>query len=239
MNTTIKCLLLDDELPGLTYLKMLCEQIPGLEVVKAFNNPQLFMEEVVIIQFDLCILDIEMPGISGLEIARLLNGKAVIFTTAYSEYAADAFDIDAIDFMRKPLTLDRLRDAVLKAKRRIAALPATKLFGYFNTNKGKSLIFFDQICYITASEIDSRDKQVLLEDGYELILKNISFDTLMEELPQSEFCRVNRFEVIALKHVKMLSNDSIITHIKLKNDQQLTLGLSESYKNEFLQKVSV
>jgi DNA-binding LytR/AlgR family response regulator len=232
-------LLLDDELPGLTYLKMLCEQLPELEVVKTYDHPLSLMNDLPNLEIDLLIMDIEMPFLNGIELSKQIGNLPVIFTTAYSHYAAEAFDIDAIDFVRKPLTLDRLRDAVLKANRRISSPPASKLFGYFNTNKGKSLIFFDQICYITASEIDSRDKRVLMEDGHELIFKNISFDALMDELPPIEFCRVNRFEVIALKHVKMLSNDSIITNVKLKNEEQLTLSLSESYKNEFLQKVSV
>lgn len=75
MNTKLKCLLLDDELPGLTYLKMLCEQIPDLEVVRAFDNPVKFLEEVKNLDFDFCILDIEMPEMNCLQIANLLNGK--------------------------------------------------------------------------------------------------------------------------------------------------------------------
>jgi len=94
---------LDDELPGLTYLKMLCEQLPELEVVKAFNNPKLFLAEVPNVDFDLCILDIEMPEMNGLQVANLLNGKPVIFTTAYKEYASEAFDINAIDYVSKPI----------------------------------------------------------------------------------------------------------------------------------------
>ena len=57
MNTKLKCLLLDDELPGLTYLKMLCEQIPELEIVKTFNNPEKLLAEISNIEFDLCITD--------------------------------------------------------------------------------------------------------------------------------------------------------------------------------------
>ena len=112
-------MLLEDELPGLTYLKMLCEQIPELEVVRSFNNSTTFLKEIAVLEFDLCILDIEMPGINGLQIASLLKGKPVIFTTAYSEYAAEAFDLDAIDFVRKPIKKERLHQAVLKTIRRI------------------------------------------------------------------------------------------------------------------------
>src|SRR5690606_6558733 len=88
LDKKLKCLLLDDELPGLAYLKMLCEQIPQLEVVKAFNHPQSFLEELPALEFDLCILDVQMPGMNGLQVANLLQGKPVIFATAYKDYAA-------------------------------------------------------------------------------------------------------------------------------------------------------
>ena len=116
MNTKLRCLLLDDELPGLTYLKMLCEQLPELEVVKAFNSPDIFLKEVPNLDFDLCILDIEMPAMNGLHVANLLQGKPVIFVTAYKEFAAEAFDLDAIDYVRKPV------------KKRTAATGYTKGF---------------------------------------------------------------------------------------------------------------
>jgi len=130
-------LLLDDELPGLKYLKMLCEQIPELEVVKAFNSPETFLMELSSLEFDLCILDIEMPGMDGLSIANLLGDKPVIFTTAYKEYAAEAFDLNAIDYIRKPVTRERLQTAVNKALYRIRQSNPARNFIQINTNKGK------------------------------------------------------------------------------------------------------
>jgi DNA-binding NarL/FixJ family response regulator len=78
LNTKLRCLLLDDELPGLTYLKLLCEQIKEVEVVKVFNDPSLLLKDAPKLEFDICILDIEMPGISGLEVAKALKGKQSI-----------------------------------------------------------------------------------------------------------------------------------------------------------------
>lgn len=115
MNTKLKCLLLDDELPGLTYLKMLCEQIPELEIVKTFNNPEKLLSDIPDLDFDLLISDIEMPGMDGLHLAEILENKLVIFCTAYKDYAADAFNIDAVDYITKPVKLERLQKAVSKA----------------------------------------------------------------------------------------------------------------------------
>ncbi|PTS91110.1 two-component system response regulator, partial [Flavobacterium sp. HMWF030] len=99
MNTKLKCLLLDDELPGLMYLKMLCEQIDEVEIVKTFNNPEKLLADIPNLDFDLLISDIEMPGIDGLHLAEMLENKLVIFCTAYKEYAAEAFNIDAVDYI--------------------------------------------------------------------------------------------------------------------------------------------
>jgi DNA-binding LytR/AlgR family response regulator len=231
-------LLLDDELPGLTYLKMLCEQIPEIEVVKAFNNPHLFLEEVVNIEFDLCILDIEMPGINGLEIAKLLNGKAIIFSTAYSEYAADAFDLDVIDYLRKPIKLERLQQAIQKATAKLNGQKSKKNYIQLNTDKGKTILFFDQLCYIKTSEIDSRDKIALLTNNSTLVLKNITFEKLITWLPTDQFCRVNKQELIALRVVQFFSHSDITTTLLRGNGQPLTLLLSEIYRTDFLSKFS-
>lgn len=220
---------------------MLCQQIPELEVVKAFNNPKLLLSAIPKLEFDLCILDIEMPEMNGLQIANLLNGKPVIFATAYKEYAAEAFDLNAIDYIRKPIKLERLQQAVRKAINHLEKNEqvSEKNFIQLNTDKGKAIIFFDQLCYIRTSENDSRDKVARLFDGDEFTLKNISFDNLMSGLPGSVFCRINKKEVISLRTVQVFSYDEITTNIQLHSGINLKLTLSETYRNSFLQKINI
>ncbi|MGL2965294.1 LytR/AlgR family response regulator transcription factor [Flavobacterium sp. XGLA_31] len=241
MNTKLKCILLDDELLGLTYLKMLCEQIPQLEIVKAFDSPNLFLKELPNLDFDLCIIDVEMPEMNGLQVANLLNGKPVIFATAYKEYAAEAFDLNAIDYVRKPIKMERLQQAVQKAILHLNRKeePNDKSFIQLNTDKGKAILFFDKIAYITASGTDSRDKIARLFSGEEFVLKNISFDKLLEVLPSKDFCRVNKKELIALKAVQVFSYDEITTNLIMASGKNLKLMLSESYRNDFLVKTTV
>lgn len=238
MNTNLKCLLLDDELPGLTYLKMLCEQIPGLEVVKAFDNPDTFVRDFPGLEFDFCILDIEMPRLSGLQISNLLAGKPVIFATAYKEYAAEAFDLNAIDYIRKPLTLERLEKAVSKMSRHIQSSAKEKNFIQLNTDKGKALIFYDQILYVQASDIDSRDKIIHLQDGSLLTAKNYTFNALLNMLPVMDFCQVNKREALAIKTVAFFSNDEITTRINLSSGKPLVVTLSENFRSVFQSKVT-
>lgn len=241
MNTKLKCLLLDDELPGLTYLKMLCEQLPDLEVVKSFNDPNNFLKEASKLDFDFCILDIEMPEMNGLQIANLLNGKPIIFATAYKDYAAEAFDLNAIDYIRKPIKIERLKQAIDKAKKQIVTPSDQNQKNYIqlNTNKGKAILFFDKIAYIKASENDSRDKVARLFDGEEFVLKNITFDKLTELLPSTDFCRVNKKEILSIKAVQVFSFDEITTSLISEQGKSIKISLSEIYRNEFLQKVKI
>lgn len=238
MNTKLKCLLLDDELLGLAYLKMLCEQVPELEVVKAFDNPEKLLAEIGMLDFDLLISDIEMPGTDGLTVANLLQDKLVIFTTAYKEYAADAFDIEAVDYITKPVKKERLQKAVEKAVERFNK-PAGKKFAQFNTDKGKALLHFNKIILVRTAVSDSRDKEVLLTDGSQLLLKNISFDLLSNELPETNFCRINKKEILAIAAVKFFSHDEITLNQLEKNGKPITVNLSEKYRSDFLEKVKI
>lgn len=239
MDTKLKCLLLDDELPGLTYLKMLCEQIPELEIVKTFNNPEKLLADAVDLDFDLLISDIEMPGMDGLHLAELLQGKLVIFCTAYKEYAADAFNIDAVDYITKPVKLERLQKAISKAAERFEKPDAGKKFIQLNTDKGKTLLYFNQIQYIKTALSDSRDKTVLLTDGSFVNLKNIKFDTLLKELPEADFCRVNKKEIIAVKAIKFFNHNEIVLHHLEESNKNATMILSETYRADFLKKVKI
>jgi DNA-binding LytR/AlgR family response regulator len=237
VKTKLKCLLLDDELPGLTYLKILCEQIPELDIIKAFNDPVQFLKEFQKLDFDLCILDIEMPGLNGLEIANLLRGKLIIFTTAYKEHAAEAFDLDAVDYVSKPIKRERLQQAINKALKRTDK-NNSKNFIQLNSDKGKSILFFDHISYITVSEADSRDKTVRMQDGSILVLKNISFEKLIKQLPETQFCQVNKKDLIALKCIQHFTHDEIVTNILLPGGHFIRLTLSENFRYDFLKKIN-
>lgn len=240
MITKLRCLLLDDELPSLQYLKLLCQQIPDLEVIKSFNSPQDLLADLPTLDFDLLISDINMPGLNGLELAEQLRGKPIIFITAYAEYAADAFDLQAVDYIRKPLKIDRLKQAIQKLLSIRGRKPIEeKNFVQLNTDQGKYLLYFDQIAYIQTSSLDSRDKIVRLVDQKEVTLKNISFDKLLEILPEMQFCRINKKEIISMNIISSFSHDEIKTNFSIGTDAPLTFNLSEIYKIAFIQKVSL
>ncbi|MEI7488524.1 MAG: response regulator, partial [Chryseobacterium sp.] len=190
----------------------------NVEVVKAFNDPKIFLNEIDNLDCNLCILDIEMPGMTGLQVAELISdSKKIIFTTAYKEYTAEAFDLNVVDYVRKPIKKERLIQAFEKAKE-LVSVPQKKDFIEWNTNIGKTIIFTEQIAYIKTSEIDSRDKEIILNDGTTIVLKNLSFKSLLEMLPSKDFAQVNKKEIIALSSIKVFSTNEIITSISLDGE---------------------
>ncbi len=223
-------------MPGLSYLKMICEGIPNVEVVRAFNDPVKFLKESKEIDFDFCILDIEMPGLNGLQVAQLLPGKPVIFTTAYKEYAAEAYDLDIVDYVRKPIQKERLEKAVQKVVNKIR--PKEKQFVQVNSQKGKTLLFFDQLLLISTSDADKRDKIAILQNGDRLLLKNITLARMLALLPSADFCQVNKKEIVAIRAVSYSSHDEITTVITDDEGQFLQLTLGETYKKDFVDKLA-
>ena len=232
----IKCVILDDELLAISYLKLLCDQIEEIEVVKAFNNPKIFIQEIENIDCDVCILDIEMPGMNGLQVAEIIKNKKIIFTTAYKEYAAEAFDLNVVDYVRKPIQKERLVQAFEKVSKLLNEKPKNQ-FLEWNTNLGKSNISIDDIVFIKTSEIDSRDKELTLKNNSELILKNLSFKYLSELLPQGNFVQINKKEMVNIDFIKVFSTSEVILNINSEQGNSVKLNVSEVFRSQIAGKI--
>ncbi|MBX3164462.1 MAG: hypothetical protein KF900_08275 [Bacteroidetes bacterium] len=108
-----------------------------------------------------------------------------------------------------------------------------------NTDKGKALLYFEKLLYIRASEIDSRDKIIRLQNGEEYAAKNITFKKLISVFPKHDFCRINKKEIIALKIIQAFSFNEITSNLKDNAGKNLKFSLSEIYREEFLGRVDV
>ena len=148
----MNCIIVDDEPLAREAMKLLIEESDNLQLIGSFNSAATasdFMEQQGV---DLVFLDIQMPGITGIEFARTISKKTlVIFTTAYTEYALDSYEVDAIDYLIKPVEAERFQKAVDKAlsyhslllkeeKEAIETIVAAEYFfvkaerGYFKVN---------------------------------------------------------------------------------------------------------
>ena len=230
----IKCILLDDEFPMLSYLQALCRELEGIEVIKSYNNPLKFLDEMDKLDFDTCVLDINMPGINGLELANRLGGKAIIFSTAYKDYAAEAFDLDAVDYLRKPYQLERLEKAFNKAKIWLSDKNhVTPVYVELNTSQGKSRLNTNDIAYIVVAENDRRDKEIQFKDGENLLAKNITFDEILSKFPQRRFCKINRKTAIALQAVSHYTTQTVSCELTTQKNP-VQFKLSEQYREQFM-----
>lgn len=228
----IKCILIDDELPALRYLQTLCMQIEDIEIVKAYNRTDKFLNEHHKLDYNTCILDIHMPEMSGLELATELEHKAIIFSTAHKEFAADAFDLNAVDYMRKPYHFDRLQSALQKARNYLLQQQYAKVEGIeFNTALGKAMLVPNEILYIQVSQQDRRDKDIILQNGSSILVKNITLDTLVELLPTGQFCRINKRTIVSLSKVEAYSSQTV--NVRYSGAEIITLSLSVSFKQDF------
>ncbi len=229
----LRCVLLDDELLALQYLKLLCEQISGVEVVKVYDNPEKFILEKDELDFDVCVSDIEMPVINGLQIANLLSNKHLIFTTAYRDYAVESYNLEVIDYITKPVQKDRLEKAFRKIEKLTKESKPVSEYITLNSEKGKSIINTNDIFYITVSDVDSRDKIIHFKDESTLLIKNNSFEKLKETLPSRKFTRINKREIIAMNCVNYYSHDEIVSKI-LIDGKPKTFTIAINFRNEFL-----
>ena len=113
----MNCVIIDDEPNAIDILKRYAEQAPFLRLRQTFRNPLKAIGYLQEEQIDLIFLDINMPKLSGIQFVRSLEIKPlVIFTTAYSEYAVESYDVNAVDYLVKPIEFDRFIRAVNKAK---------------------------------------------------------------------------------------------------------------------------
>lgn len=112
----MKCIIVDDESIARKGIKKLVDQITQLKLLDSFNNAKTASEYIQTTNVDLIFLDIQMPGINGIEFARSIpKHTLIIFTTAYSEYALDSYEVDAVDYLVKPIDVTKFRKAVDKA----------------------------------------------------------------------------------------------------------------------------
>ncbi len=196
----LKALVVDDEAPARSELRYLLDDAGGVEVVGEASNASEALQLIKAIPYDVVFLDIDMPGLSGVELAEALTAldrqPAIVFVTAHSEHAVKAFEVAATDYLVKPVEVARLRQAIERLApagetgARIERIPVEKA--------GKKLLLqVDDIYYIMAKD----DYSYLHTDG-ERYLSTISLAQLERKLEPSGFWRVHRRYLVNLSKVR-------------------------------------
>ena len=199
----IKAIALDDEILALKIIENFSERILNLDLQKVFHTQSEAQKFLNKFPVDLIFLDIDMPQKNGLDFYKNISQNTkVIFTTAYANYAVDAFEVNAVDYLVKPFSFERFQQAVQKVKP--AEVPEAR---FFNIRADYRLhrIEYDEVLMIEG-----------LDDYIKIHLKNgtcitarSSMKAIGEKLPEREFIRVHRSFILPVKEIKSLVNKNI------------------------------
>lgn len=227
----IKVVAIDDEPLALQLVKGYIEKTPFLELAGSFDNP---VDAVVYIKssdVDLVLLDIQMPDLTGTELARVISGgPKVIFTTAYEKYAFEGFRLDAVDYLLKPFSYAEFLKAVQKAQKLIELetkqLPSLEVQNDFLFIKSEY-----KIRRINLSEINYieglRDYvKIFLTEENKPVLSLSTLKALEARLPENRFMRVHRSFIVSLEKVKIIDRNRIVFG-------EVRIPVTDQYKDNF------
>lgn len=232
----MKCIIVDDEPIACMGLTVLVDKISQLELVGSFEDAESASEFMSNNTVDLVFLDIQMPGINGIDFAKNIpRNTLVIFTTAYSEYALDSYDVDAIDYLVKPIEEDRLAKAVQKAiayhtllmneeKENVGDIESDHIFV-------KSERKFFKVNYKDVLFIEGLKDYVIIQTESKRIITKMYLKNILELLPQSIFFRVNRSYIVNLNRIESFDNNDIFINT-------YEIGIGNSYREAFFQKIT-
>lgn len=230
----IRCITIDDEPWALQQMERYIKEVPFLELTGSFSNPVESLEFIKSGKTDLIFLDIQMENLSGIKLMEVLKDPpAVIFTTAYDEYAIKGYDLDVVDYLLKPISFERFLKAANKAYDRLKKtdqasgqiIVQTDDNNYFFIKSGSSIVklHFADILFIEGMKdyirIHTRDKKVMVL---------MSFLKIIKILPETDFCRIHKSYIISMDKI-----ESIEGNIVKINEHKIPVG--RIYKQGFLE----
>jgi two-component system LytT family response regulator len=225
----IKAIALDDEPPALEIIENFCSLTDYIDLVKKFTRDEEAMKYLANFPVDLLFLDINMPSISGLDFKKQVEEKTmVIFTTAYSEFAVEGFNLNAIDYLLKPFTPERFLQAAEKAKSQYRFLHQNALAKseYISIRMGYALMKIALADIIFIEGLDDYLKIHL--KGQKPVVSRMTMKAILEKLPQSDFVRVHRSYIVPLANIESVRNRVIFLR---NNKEEIPLG--SSYESRF------
>jgi DNA-binding LytR/AlgR family response regulator len=231
----MKCIIVDDEPLAREGILLNVREIHFLEVVGEFSNALEANNFLSANEVDLMFLDIEMPGINGLDFIRSLKKRPqVILTTAYPQYALESFELDVVDYLVKPVRLDRFIKAVNKAKEihdlyqnmaQNTQVEITPEYIYIKSERKYIKVFFKDI-----SVIKGMKDYVIIFTGKEKIITAMNMKTINEQLPGHIFARVSKSHIVNINYIVSVDLDSI----QLSGPTGEEIPLGDTYREEFI-----
>lgn len=204
----ITAIAIDDEPLGLKIISHYCDQIDFITLEKTFTQQSEAIKYLKKYPIDLIFLDIQMPNKNGIDFYKMLdNDPIVIFTTAYSEYAVEGFNVNATDYLLKPFSEERFMTSVQKARNEFEFRKNQSIQTHLMIRADYKL---HRIEYEDILLIEGLDDyvQVHLSDKTKIVAR-LSMKGILEKLPKNNFIRVHRSFIIPIKKVKAIVNKNI------------------------------
>ncbi|PVX50723.1 LytTR family two component transcriptional regulator [Balneicella halophila] len=219
----VSCLIIDDEPMAQKILQRFVAEVPILELKGVCKNAMEAMDILQTLPVDLLFLDINMPQLSGLDFYKTLpNPPDVIFTTAHPEFAVEGFEVNAVDYLLKPIAFERFLTAVNKIKERQTETKQEAL--WVKSDKSLHKIPFASIVYIEAL-----GDYVKIYYDETVLLTNETLKCVLERLPGISFLQIHKSYVVNLEKITFISGNQAYCNAT-------ALPIGRKYKEEFLEK---
>ena len=231
----ITYVIIDDEPAAIEVLQFHLNKIPSMELKLSFRDPLEALDYLQKHKVDLIFLDINMPELSGISFPKFLqNPPLIIFTTAYSEYALESYELKAVDYLLKPINFDRLLQAVIKVKHflnknneAITTSSKTANDSLEQTIFIKSGSEFHQVSIQNIKWIESDGNYVTFHTTKRSILARYKLSEVIDIIPKQLFVRIHRSYIVALKHIETIKKHCIVIDEK-------EIPISSKYREGFL-----
>ncbi len=237
---SINCIVIDDEPLARKGLKEYIADVDFLELVGEFDNPLKAAEPISKGEVQLLFLDIQMPRITGLDFFRTLqNPPPVIFTTAYPQYALEGFEVNALDYLVKPISFSRFLTAALKAKEyyeireKNTGSETGSDFFFIKADNKLVKIVFDELLYVEALQ-----NYVTIHTATKKYMTYLTFKAVEDYLPADKFLKVHKSYIVAASKIDSIEGNDIRIgqqHIPISRNQKEEV-MEKLLKNRFLKR---
>ncbi|CAN5520978.1 LytTR family DNA-binding domain-containing protein [soil metagenome] len=209
----IKCVIIDDEQPAINVLKNYINRLPDCKLIATETNPLAGIEIIKNEKPDLVFLDIQMDEMNGIEVMKAINKiTKVIFCTAYSEFAVTSYELDAVDYLMKPIDFNRFVKAVQRVGDNPSPPPSILTESLPNDyifvktgQRGKMLkIDLDDIDYVEAM-----NNYIAFHQGGRKTMAHLTMKEIEERLPPGSFMRIHKSYIVALKQISGMENNEL------------------------------
>ncbi|MFZ4400648.1 MAG: LytR/AlgR family response regulator transcription factor [Bacteroidales bacterium] len=235
MSHIIKCLIVDDEPLAQRIIEKYSEDIPTIEIVSKCSNAFEAMQELNDKEIDLIFLDINMPKLSGINFLKTLkNPPLCIITTAYSEFALEGYELDVLDYLKKPFSFERFLKAIQKAQERmkenIKEVQVHEIHTSQNHEEGFIFVKSNKKTYkVNISDvfyIEALGDYVKIHTTDKVIITYQSMKKIEALLPSASFTRIHKSFIVSISKIKSIEGNMV--EVK---DEKLPIG--SNYKQEF------